>query len=666
VSDRQRLPTFGIPAELPAFLIVGALLLWASLDGGAAARIWLPSAVFVLCLAVLMWSSRSLRQAIRGGILVALGALTAFAVWSFASIGWAQVRGEAWQAANLAVLYLALYAASVLWSWNKRTLAVLAGAYAFAVASIGAVALFAAARGSDSRGTFFEGLLVEPIGYHNANAALSLIAFWPALCLAVHRAVPAVLRGMLLGTAGVLLDLALLSQSRGAAVAAAITGLVYVALVPDRARSIVGAAVLGGALFLGSEPLLDVYRRFDGLPDPASLDAAAATVAVTFAGLFVLGAVAAVVESRVRVGPRRARRLELAVIGAAAALALGSLVAVALAVEDPRERVSEAWADFKSGQDPADAESSGSHFAAGISTNRYDFWRVALLEFRSHPVEGAGAGNFAVAYVRERQSIEEPRYPHSLELEVLSQTGLVGAVLFVVFVAAAVVAAWPRGRERTRREVAGVGIAMFAYWLAHASIEWFWQMPALTGAALVGIGAAGRVNVSSDSTGETTGRRSTAVAALVLAGAAVAAASLLLAWLAVRNIDAAVTVWRNQPADAFTALSRARKLDPFSERSDVVEGAIASRLRNWPRMQSAFERAIERNPYNWYSRLELGLALAQQGRIANARSEVASAQALNPKEPTIAFVQAELRRGAPVDPRRIDQMFVERAEALLP
>ena len=114
-------------------------------------------------------------------------------------------------------------------------------------------------------------------------------------------------------------------------------------------------------------------------------------------------------------------------------------------------------------------------------------------EFQDSPVVGIGAGNFATPYLRERESVEEPLYPHSLPVMVLSQTGLIGALLFGGFLGCALAAVW---LARSRRSplghaVAAAAVVTFAYWALHGSIDWFWEFPGLAGPAFAGSAMAG-------------------------------------------------------------------------------------------------------------------------------------------------------------------------------
>ena len=81
--------------------------------------------------------------------------------------------------------------------------------------------------GADQGIQFFEeGRLAEPVGYANANVALWMSGLLPCVILAGRRGVPAPVRGLLLGGAGILGGAALLGQSRGWLFVLPLAGLV--------------------------------------------------------------------------------------------------------------------------------------------------------------------------------------------------------------------------------------------------------------------------------------------------------------------------------------------------------------------------------------------------------------------------------------------------------
>jgi O-Antigen ligase/Tetratricopeptide repeat len=327
----------------------------------------------------------------------------------------------------------------------------------------------------------------------------------------------------------------------------------------------------------------------------------------------------------------------------------------------PVDEVEDAWTSFRYGGNPV---SEGSHFG-GFGSNRYDYWRVSLNEFREHPVGGIGSDNFAVPYVQQRRSGEEGLYPHSTVVRIGLQTGVVGLLLYAAFLTFALVAvsAVPVGPARDVSRLAVVG---FAVWLLHGQVDWLWEMPVLGASAVLLLGLAGglarrpRASVTREGAGGGIAR-----VALVAAGATVAVAvalTLALPWLSARATARAVETWRSDPEGADTLLARARVLNPLSERPDMLRGAILSKLGRYERMRESFERAVERTPSSWYANFELGVASALTGDREEAVRRLERAHVLNPRDEIVASVLADVRRGRRLDPDAIDRRFLERVE----
>src|SRR6202035_2319323 len=135
---------------------------------------------------------------------------------------------------------------------------------------------------------------------------------------------------------------------------------------------------------------------------------------------------------------------------------------------------------------------SGTRLLSGLGSNRYDFYRVALHEFTAHPILGIGVDNFQQQYLRLGHSEETPHYPHSLELRTLTQTGLLGALLAIVGLAAALLAGWRaiRRADPLGRTVAAAALGGFLYWVLHGSFDWFWEFAGLGAPAFALLGVA--------------------------------------------------------------------------------------------------------------------------------------------------------------------------------
>lgn len=642
-------------------LVVGTLAyavfcVWVAKDAGFAPTTWYPGGLFLIgLLFVVALADPAAVAAIPRAAAVAAGLLFAFALWCGASIAWSSAKGMAWDGANRTMLYAAVYLLFATLRRPRIAPVVWLLGFGTVVAAIGVVDVARPSFGADPTNFFLNGRLEAPAGYPNAACALFVFAAWPLLHAAGRRELAPLLRGALLGIVCVLGDLVVLTESRASLLVVPVAALVYLALVPYRLRALLTLLVVAVALTIGLDRLLAPYGPLTHHGDATpALHTVMWTMAATFVAVFLGWSVVAFVDRRVVVG-RRVVRAAGAVVAVAAALAVIGGVAVFLA-SSPRERLSHAWHGFKSGY-PAPGQSS-SHFSSGLGNNRYDFWRVALDEFRGHPLAGVGVDNFAEDYVAKRRSDEEPLYPHSLELRVLAQTGVVGALLFAGFVVAAALA--------VRRTFAGsgladgvarAGVAAAAYVALHGSIDWFWEFPALTAPAIAALAlAAGSDDPLPRGVGAT---RRLAAAGVAVASVAVAA-SFAFPWIADRLEQRAAAVWPRDPRAAYRALSHARDLNPLSPDPDLLAGAIASKRDDLPRMRMAFQDALTRDPHQWYARLELALAEAALGRRSAALRDVSLARSLDRRDTVVQLVERRLRAGEPVRRAAIDELFVAR------
>jgi hypothetical protein len=302
------------------------------------------------------------------------------------------------------------------------------------------------------------------------------------------------------------------------------------------------------------------------------------------------------------------------------------------------------------------------HLVSGFGgSGRFELWRVAVAIFADHPIVGAGVDNYAVDFLRERQIEDNPRYPHSLELRLLQQTGLVGTALFALFVVAAVAAGWGtlrRGPPATRG-VAVTALLVFAYWLVHGSADWLWEIPALSAIALSALGLWVALSPVSIRPGH---RLVVPVAAVTLG--AVALLTLLPAWMSAREIEQALASWRVAPESAYTRLDRARRFDPFSDQPDVLGAVIAAQRGDVARQRQLLLRALDRNPSNWYPHLELGLIAARRGDQVQALRRLDRAANLNPLDRLIRFARVRVRAGMPPTQAEIDEFAIRSADLL--
>jgi tetratricopeptide (TPR) repeat protein len=651
-SAHRRKPYGGGEKRSLSFAIglagVALFLWWGPAEGGYAPTAWYPGALLVLALLALVLVGPVGSATPTRWAAVALALFASFTAWSFFSLAWAGVKGDAWDGANRTLLYLTVYAVFALPAWRAREAALV-----FGLLSVGTAAVGAAALAVDGASAFVGGRLAAPTDYANASAALFLTAFWPAVALAAHAEVHWAARSLLFGAAGVLLQLALLAQSRGSLVAGAVSFGMYVLVSRERLRALLALLPVVALTLPCLYPLLDVYASSTGAQLERAVAREQQALAASTAALLAVGALVGALErgGRAASGSARLRRVPPTVGLAFAAAAV--LVAFATAA-----RVGVVVGDRPDGEAAVGPAALGtSRFAGGLESGRYDLWRVAAGQVAERPLVGAGVDNFAVAFVRERRTNEEPLYPHSVVLRAFSQTGIIGGALFLGFLGAALIAAFrPRaGSGALSAALVSAALASAAYWLVHASVDWLWELPALTAPVLAYLGISaglGRPRV-----------RRPGITTVMLAAIAIAAAttSYALPGLAALEVERAAQAWPEAPEQVFSRLERARSLNRLSERPDVVAGTLALRSGHRVQAQKAFRRALERHPADWHIHLELALLEAAGGRRTRALEHLRRARSLNPREPVVRLTEAALTAARPA-PRqlvtRLDELAV--------
>lgn len=583
------------------------MLAWSE-TGSIDARDWLLYAIFAALLLALVLAVGAAAVPPRAA-LVGTGALLLLAVWQAISAAWSPLPSLARDDALLTLFYLAAFAVALLTvRGGPEGLAVTAG-----VAAVGgglAIATALAVRYGASPDRYFvgDGRLAWPVTYPNGDAAMFLVGLWPALVLAAERRLPSILRGLALGLGAATLAGWLLTQSKGGGVALAISAVVVLAVSPQRLRLLVPAAI--AAVLVGQQfrPLTAPFNAGPELVPTARHGAF--TLFWLVAAAVVAGTIYALLDRRIVLSARAHRVAQLAV----AALVVASVVAAVAAffgsVDHPGRYAADKWHSFK--HLPRN-EQARTHFVS-LGSNRYDFWRVALDEFRHHPAAGIGGRGFGPAYLVDGRSTETPARAHSIELDALSELGVPGLLLLVAGLGGPLVVCFRR--LRLREPTALAAFATAAYWIVHASGDWNWTIPAvgLPFFVLLGAGAAGREGVL----------RPWAA----WAGAAVAAAVAVLAfappWLSARLSDQAL----GHSGSRATDLRWARRLDPLSVQPYFVAAQTA---RTPDAAIGPLRRAVEKQPRSAEARYELGLAYERAGLRRDARAELRRALALSPR-----------------------------------
>jgi hypothetical protein len=653
----QRVRSEGI-VLVPALPAVALLVYWTAHGGGYAPSTWEPSALVVLGLLAATVAGLGLgRVALSRPAAIALAALAAYVAWSYLSIAWAAAPGDALEGSNRALLYLLLFALFALLPWRRWTAVVALSAFALGVGTIALVTLARMGSAAGALSMFTnEGRLVSPTGYENANAAAFLTCGLVSIALAARRELPVALRAPLLALATAALQASVLPESRGWLFALPIVLAIAIALMLGRVRFVLWSLLPVAGTLVALPALLDVFHRVDEASGPAGVrgalaDAGAHASAVALpvcAGVLVVALALALVDRRTAVPVAVARGANRVAAGLAIAVALAGVAAGLIATHGRPDRTIAHYWNRSNGYK---ATTPGTSRFALIGSNRPDFWRVALDATAAHPLGGLGQDNWDDYYLAHRRTYNQPRWTHSLELRLLAHTGIVGLLLFAGFLAGGLAAAL-RGRARAgalRSALAATALLPLVVWAVHGSVDWFWEIPALSGPAFAFLALGGalmrQVPEPRPASKATRGRRLAAVAAGL--ATLLGALAVGLPYLAERDTNAALASWRSDPAAAFAQLDRAADLDPLSSRPDALAGTIALELRRPRAARGRFTAGIARDPGNWFLYFGRALAASQLGAKTPARRDFERAFRLDPREPLVVVARERIDSSHP-------------------
>ncbi len=114
---------------------------------------------------------------------------------------------------------------------------------------------------------------------------------------------------------------------------------------------------------------------------------------------------------------------------------------------------------------------------------------AAIHMIERHPVAGVGPGHGTLRWIGPSGALRVNRFDHDGYLQVLTDLGIIGAVLAVAFMAGVGQLLWrARPRPPQRATWAGAAAAAAAF-LLHSAFDFIWQVPAipLTVAAIAGL-----------------------------------------------------------------------------------------------------------------------------------------------------------------------------------
>ena len=616
-----------LAAPLLAAGVFGLVLGLAVANGGYFPTAWgwaaLPSLAITLVL--LLAGRTTTPSGLELGFLAALAALVG---WVWLSVLWTSSVTATALEGERAVVLLAGVAVVFVAARARPCRPLLAGV---AAAAFGACAYGLATRLFPERLGTFDPLasyrLSAPIGYWNGVGILAAIGVELCLGFAVRGRKPA---ARALGAAAVppLATALYFTFSRGSIVALLVGLAAAVALDPRRLQLLAGVLAVAPATALA----LLAASHSHALTHRRALLAQASQEGHRLAVLLVLlAALSAALALGFGAAERRlavpsAVRLSFAVLLSLCLLA--ALAATFASHGSPFTLARNAYDGFR--EPPSGAAVDLNQRLLTISSGRrYRLWNVAWGEVKAHPVLGGGAGSYAQEWLRRRHHPFQVEDAHSLYLETLAELGAVGLALLVVLLSLPLAAA-----VRARRHpLVPFALAAFVAFLVHAGLDWDWELPAVTLAAvLCGLACLlARRGGDGRSLARLPSRVRFAAAAAALALSAGAAVILLgNAAVGASRADAAAGRFGPAKQEARTAI----RWTPWLSLGWQQLGEAQLALGQLPGARRSLRTAIAKEPRNWI--LWLDLAAAEDG-WARQRA-LRTAIRLNPYSPEIRAV----------------------------
>lgn len=481
-----------------------------------------------------------------------------------------------------------------------------------------------------------------PLNYWNGLAAL--VALGLPLLVSIATSARTLLVQAVAAAAIPLLALCgYLTASRGGVIASAAAAVAFLALVPDRFPKLAtmliaacGSAVLiAGAVHRSAiaNGVTGHAAAVQGRQLLVTIILVCSAVALAQAGIG-LAARHGTLPRLLRVSPKRARALLAGGIAVA--------VAVALATDAP-SRLSRAWHDFKYSKAAVVGNDLGARLGKITGEGRYQYWQVAVRATSGQRVAGSGPGTFQLLWLPRATVPGYVTNAHSLYVETLAETGVIGLLLlggFLLLALGVAVRTVVRSTYEERAHAAGAAAGMLAF-MVFAIADWVWQLPVLPVAflllaAAVLAPASKRAVLSRGESEARTRPRSPRLALraglVAIAAAALVAVAVPLATVnGVRQSQAAVGAGNTTQA-LRDALSAAR-VEPGAATPQLQIALVRELQHDYPAALVAARNATRDEPQNWSGWLVLSRLEGESGHVNASVAAYRRARSLNPRSP---------------------------------
>jgi hypothetical protein len=615
-----------------------ALCVYLAIDRGGFFDKAHDGAAAALCLILLAGAVIGLLPAVRltRSSWIALGLFGGFVLWSALGIPFSDGVERSFTALPLLGLYLAVLAIGVM-SLSGDALPRVIGVVASAIAVVALLALLFRLRPEwFPADTTIQDLpdagarLKFPLGYWNGLAGL--LAMGIPLFLAAATAAG---RRWCRVAAAVAVPLCALAihwtVSRGGILTALAAVAVFLILHPRPLATLPTLAVIGAGCLLLVAQGVRLSELADLAPGFESQQFEMAFSILVVSGLVVAGMLAVLrLEERWRapslaVTHENARR----VLGGVAALA--ALIVVGLLATGTLQ---DAWEGFT---EEDTAQTTRGRLTDVSGNLRYQQWETAVDAAGDSPLLGTGADTFEYSWLEEGVAGAFSPYAHSLYMQSLAETGIVGFILIIGFILFAVVVAIRRALAHAggqRAWLAGAGGLIAAFALAMVA-DWGWYMPAIVVPFLIVVAA---VLQTRPSPGDTLGERPRDRRRLLRVALGAAAIPLIAvsvaAWIYADRIDASQDATKREDFDAaLDAAASADSVVPKPATAYLQRALVLEAQGKFDEANEAAVDAVNADENNWRTWFTLSRIQEQKGDTESGREYFERAEQLNPRSP---------------------------------
>lgn len=439
-----------------------------------------------LCLAMILASGKyEFFNDWNSAQLALLGLALAIWLWTGLSISWSISADQSLNEFNRTGGYVAIFALGVTAGRHllSRRLAVVMFLAITTTASVYGL-------GSKTFPTVVENLddigrIAVPIGYINAMGLLMAMGYLIGIYVSSDRTFHWSLR-ILSAMASLLLLICLFfTLSRGAALALILGLIVYFSVAPVRLRSFgvillsLVPTVLIASWSSGQDALMN-----DHVPMSERIVAASTLRWYLIASVIAAGSIFTIfviLGRNIKVPPLAAKASGVLILASVIMLAMAGSIWFISSKPSFGDWSRQAYQDWRYGA-PSN-QGTGRLLEMG-SSGRWKLWQEAVTSWEKNPYQGSGGQSFPIIHLMERDTGKIfVKQPHGHPFRLLAEYGLVGFLLGMAFITAAMTFSTRtlcRQADRWDRSLAAAILSMLIIYLIHASYDWDWNMFGLT------------------------------------------------------------------------------------------------------------------------------------------------------------------------------------------